>query len=708
MSRKALKSNSLQAITLVNQVYTLYIQISKEYIKSEDYYFLLSNRHTEEEVILQCKKLEVNNNFCLFEVLIKFDYSKNLFASDNSVWDLYFVTSKNEAVLKHRIKNELSELYHHTIVLPEYSKLFYPYTTNKGNLSFNLNELVLFASFNDISITEDGLLTFSGQYCFPLISECKSYPIIDMYIIVENSVTNDQDQVVVQPTRQKLINKNNQMMTQSSFTGSLDLTKYVVSTQKNHLKFYLQLSYKENEIIKSIKSLRMHVSNNLPLKIRKIINYNGNGKKMKITIKTTKYNKYVAATLSDYQLTKEVAHFFTTSWVKIRRSKLLKEVYKLIFAIIGLLPTKKNLVMFESFHGKQFSDSPRAIYEYMQTHNLDYHLYWSVDRRHMHIFKDKDVKYVRRFSLKWLLLMTSAKYWITNSRLPLWIPKPKNTIYVQTWHGTPLKRLAADMEEVHMPGTNTEKYKENFLKESSKWDYLVSPNAYSTEIFTRAFNFKKQLIESGYPRNDILYTDNNEAAINKIKSKLQLPLDKKIILYAPTWRDNQFYSKGKYKFNLELDLEKMKNELGDEYIVILRMHYLVAENLDLAAFSEFAYDFSYHEDIRELYLISDLLITDYSSVFFDFANLQRPMIFFVYDIEEYRDNLRGFYFDFEKEAPGLLTKSTDEIIAEVKRLDCEGFTPTTEIEAFYEKFCYLEKGESTKRVVEEIFKERTE
>src|SRR5699024_8605774 len=207
----------------------------------------------------------------------------------------------------------------------------------------------------------------------------------------------------------------------------------------------------------------------------------------------------------------------------------------------------------------------------------------------------------------------------------------------------------ADMDEVHMPGTNTEQYKRNFLAESSKWDYLISPNSYSTEIFQRAFQFNKTMLETGHPRNDYLITANEPKEIERLKKQIGLPLDKKIILYAPTWRDNQFYGRGRYKFELQLELDKMRENFGDEYIILLRMHYLVAEHLNIEEYKEFVYDLSLHEDIRELYLISDVLITDYSSVFFDYANLKRPILFYVYDIEEYRDTLRGFYVDFEKE-----------------------------------------------------------
>src|SRR5699024_5604137 len=121
-----------------------------------------------------------------------------------------------------------------------------------------------------------------------------------------------------------------------------------------------------------------------------------------------------------------------------------------------LLPVRKQLVIFESFHGKQYSDNPRAIYEYMRTHYPELELYWSADRRHTELFSQQQLPYLRRFSFAWICKMARAHYWIVNARMPQWLPKRKGTMYVQTWHGTPLKRLAADMDAVHMPGTDTE------------------------------------------------------------------------------------------------------------------------------------------------------------------------------------------------------------------------------------------------------------
>ncbi|WP_372402155.1 CDP-glycerol glycerophosphotransferase family protein [Bacillus spizizenii] len=390
--------------------------------------------------------------------------------------------------------------------------------------------------------------------------------------------------------------------------------------------------------------------------------------------------------------------------VSYKKSLLIK-LYSIIFYIVGILPKKKKLIIFESYLGKQYSCNPRAIYEYLneQSDKYDFEMVWSIDKRFEKEFKKWSLKYSIRFSLDWLIKMATAKYWITNSRLPLWLPKPKNTIYIQTWHGTPLKKLANDMNEVHMPGTNTEKYKKNFLKESSKWDYLISPNKYSTSIFKNAFQFDNKILEYGYPRNDLLILKGDENYKDKIKKKLNIDSDKKVVLYAPTWRDNVFYEKGKYKFDLPFSVEDLYSEFGNEIVILLRMHYLVAESFNLEKYNHFIKDLSKYDDIRDLYIISDILITDYSSVFFDFALLKRPIIFYTYDLVNYRDMLRGFYFDIEKKAPGVLVFTTEQLKKELRRQVSLPIL-SENYNQFYNEFCYLEDGEATKKIVTELFK----
>ncbi|MDN7244555.1 CDP-glycerol glycerophosphotransferase family protein [Planococcus shenhongbingii] len=370
---------------------------------------------------------------------------------------------------------------------------------------------------------------------------------------------------------------------------------------------------------------------------------------------------------------------------------------------MGLLPRKRKLVIFESFHARQYSDNPRAIYEYMKEHYPDYQLLWSVDRRAIELFDKFQVPYIRRFTMRWFLTFPRAKYWVNNVRLPGWMPKPPGTVYVQTWHGTPLKKLGIDIDQVHMPGTNTENYKKNFVSESAKWDYLVSPNAYSTEIFKRAFGYRGKVIESGYPRNDAL-ANPSATRISAIRQEIGIPEDKKVMLYAPTWRDNEFFEKGKYKFEFQFDLKSWEEKYGDEWVLLSRMHYLVAERFDFSAHKGIVFNVSDYPDIRDLYLISDLLVTDYSSVFFDYAILNRPIVFFMYDLEEYRDQLRGFYFDIETEAPGPVVQTEAELFWEIDEIVKKHIPKDSKITAFKQKFSLLEDGHATERVVKTFLK----
>ena len=147
----------------------------------------------------------------------------------------------------------------------------------------------------------------------------------------------------------------------------------------------------------------------------------------------------------------------------------------------------------------------------------------------------------------------------------------------------------------------------------------------------------------------------------------------------------------------------MRDGLGSEYVLLLRTHYYVAEKLDLSEYSGFLYDVSGYPDIAELYLISDLLITDYSSVFFDYANLRRPMLFFTYDLEKYRDILRGFYMDMEEELPGPMLFTTEEIIASVENLDQIQAEYEEKYNIFYNKYCGWEDGRASQRVVDAVF-----
>lgn len=350
--------------------------------------------------------------------------------------------------------------------------------------------------------------------------------------------------------------------------------------------------------------------------------------------------------------------------------KLKQLVMKYWYRVcLRLFSVRKDVIIFESNAGRNYTGNPRAIYEMMVEQGLDriYSCYFVFDEPEKMELPGKAIK-IKRMRFLYYYAFAVAGTWVCDLRLPNELVKREACTYIQTWHGTPLKKLALDMEEYHMEDHKTlEEYKEEFRQNTSTWDYLLSPNRYSTRIFRRAFDFHGKIYECGYPRNDLLIWKNRESEIQNIREKLGLPTDKKVILYAPTWRDHEFYREGEYKFTTTMDFEKMKKELGDSYVMLVKYHYLVKDPVDWSEYEGFLYPCDQTMDISELYLAADIMITDYSSTMFDYSILRRPMYFYAYDLDFYRDHLRGFYYDFITEAPGPISQDTDRLIADIKK-----------------------------------------
>lgn len=421
-----------------------------------------------------------------------------------------------------------------------------------------------------------------------------------------------------------------------------------------------------------------------------------NGYAFYFTLKEDLYRN----TIYSFDKTKLYYSFFQ----KVVNSKKYKALGKKIYNLCLKLPVNKKKILFESFLGRNISGNPKYLYRYLQNNGYDkkYKMYWIVNNKNEE--PEGNGKKIVRRSIRYYFHMATAGYWMFNTRQDDFIVKRPEQTYLQTWHGTPLKRLGMDMDNVSMATvSNIADYKRSFFNNSRRWDYLLAQNTYSANIFKRCFAFNKELLDYGYPANDVLYTT-DEKGIEDLKKKFNLPLDKKIILYAPTWRDDNFLRKGFYQMNMKLELDKMMKELGDEYIVLLRMHYLIMNEINISDYEGFAYDFSSGCDIQELYLVSDMMITDYSSTMFDFANLKRPIIFFAYDIDDYRDSLRGFYFDFENEACGPIVKTTNEVIDAIVNVETWRKEYHEKEIAFYEKFNHIDDGFAAKRVIEKILK----
>ena len=371
--------------------------------------------------------------------------------------------------------------------------------------------------------------------------------------------------------------------------------------------------------------------------------------------------------------------------------------------IFNKMPIKNNYVIFESFMGRNYSGQPKYIYEYMQEHLGNKYTYiWSVDKRGLKI--PGKHKKVRRSGIRYFYYMNRSKYWILNMKQPLSVPKREETILLETWHGTPLKRLVFDLNDVVGGVSN---YKDKFYRQKEAWDYLLSDNPFSTEKFQSCFMYpREKILEYGYPANDPLYAPDREERAKKIKEKLGIPQDKKVIMYAPTWRDDNYYEIGQFKFDLDLDVNRLEKEFGDEYVILLRLHYLVVEALDMSKYGDFAINGSAYDDVTDLYLITDILITDYSSVFFDFANLKRPVLYYTYDLEKYRDILHGFYLSMEDDLPGPMLLTNDEVVDAIRNIDKIEEQYRERYEEFYDRFCCIDDGHATERVVNKIFGEQ--
>ncbi|MDN6268246.1 MAG: CDP-glycerol glycerophosphotransferase family protein [Tetragenococcus koreensis] len=382
--------------------------------------------------------------------------------------------------------------------------------------------------------------------------------------------------------------------------------------------------------------------------------------------------------------------------------RIISKVYKIIFNITAtVFPVRKDVVLFESFNGKLPSDNPYAIYQELVKQTDKANLYWGIKKVHIKEAKQQfpDLNLVPRFSVKWLWLTTRANFWVFNSRMPNWLKKNKGTIYIQTWHGTPLKKLGADIQDVAMPGTSTEQYKNNFILEASRWDYLIAPNEYSEKIFKQAFQFQNNILEIGYPRNDELVNNkNNQKLQDGLKEKIIGKKNGRVILYAPTWRDDYFIKKGSYKFYMPFSLEKMVKCLGQDDTLIIRPHYLVGDSIDIKGYED-RVKVCMDEAINDLYLISDLLITDYSSVMFDFAILQRPMLFYPYDMAHYKEKLRGFYLDYN-EVPGPIAEDEEKLYEFIRNFVSQGqFSGyDRKKERFEQLFCSWESGEASQKI----------
>ena len=368
-------------------------------------------------------------------------------------------------------------------------------------------------------------------------------------------------------------------------------------------------------------------------------------------------------------------------------------------------------IFFEVYDGRNYTCSPKAKKKKMLTMKefKDFKFIWAFNDPSKHdVMKDKRLVIVKTNTKDYYKYISSSKYWIVNSIMDECITKKKGQVYVQCWHGTPLKRLRYDIEVNGAVLNTIEEIRKRNDRDAVKFDYFISPSKYCTEKFTSAFNLvalgkKDIIIEEGYPRNDSLF-NRNKKDVDKIKEKLGIPKDKKVICYLPTFRDNQHTSGVGYTYNLAIDFDSLKKRFGKDYVILFKPHYFIANKIDLSKYKNFVYNVANYDEINDIYLVSDLLITDYSSVFFDYANLNRPVMFYMYDFDDYKNNLRDFYISLD-ELPGPIAKTQKELEDYIVNIDKSISKYKKTYDKFNDKYNYLDDGNASERVIRVIFKD---
>ncbi|PRI10892.1 CDP-glycerol glycerophosphotransferase family protein [Leucobacter massiliensis] len=318
-------------------------------------------------------------------------------------------------------------------------------------------------------------------------------------------------------------------------------------------------------------------------------------------------------------------------------------------------------VFFESFYGRQIGCNPLAIDREIAGRFPGVTRYWSVTSETQQVPPGAIPLLVG--GREWLAARRTARLLVVNDWLRFGFRRARGQTVLQTWHGTMLKHLALGRPDV---GLRT---RIAIRRESRRWSLLLSQNDHSSGQFRSSYAYRGEILELGYPRDDRLARSvagdrPNPVAVRAARAALGIDADARVLAYAPTWRD------GGLTLVDELDVRRLAEELGDEWVVVARGH------TRTHAFGAYGgarvIDASRHPDVNDVILAADLLVTDYSSIMFDAAVARVPMAFFVPDLAAYRDRERGFTLDFEREAPGPLLTQREALVARAHELASEG------------------------------------
>ena len=364
-------------------------------------------------------------------------------------------------------------------------------------------------------------------------------------------------------------------------------------------------------------------------------------------------------------------------------------ISKIINLIFKNFKVQKNKIIFESGRGL-VDGNVKAVYDYIVENNIDdFNCIWLVNKNtDTSPLRKKDYVYYK--TLKSYYHLATAKYWIRSQSIGSILKKKPMQVYIQLWHGNGvMKKMGYDVTD------NKERPVVEHVKE---WDYYIANDKYDSSVIQSSTGYNKKIDILGMACIDSsIKKANNKKFKKELLSKLNIKqTNKKIALYAPTFRDFDLD-----KEEINVPIEKLK-DLKD-YLILVRLHPLVREKINKNIFkNKNIINACEYPDCSDILAISDVLITDYSSIIYEYSPLNRPIIFYPYDYEKYVELRGGFYLDYKKELPGPVCYDQEELLDELENIDVNKTKYNKKLSGFNKKYNYLSDGQASKRFIDKL------
>jgi CDP-glycerol glycerophosphotransferase len=363
---------------------------------------------------------------------------------------------------------------------------------------------------------------------------------------------------------------------------------------------------------------------------------------------------------------------------------------RVTYRLARLLPVDPSLAVYAAYWYRGVACNPAAVYAMASKLVPHVRGVWVVDAAHAPTMPP-GVSYVVAGSQRYYRTLARARWLVNNVNFPDFLRRRAGTVHVQTHHGTPVKVMG--VEQAAYPVGAADLDLTTLMRRCDRWDYSITSNPHSTEVWERAYPARFTTLEYGYPRNDRLALA-EASDRDRARAALDLPPDATVVLYAPTHRE---YLSG---FRPLVELDELVDELGPSTVVLVRAHYFYAAPVTLD--HPRLRDVSAYPDVEELLIASDVLITDYSSVMFDYAVLDRPIVVYAPDWDTYA-RTRGVTFDLLAEPPGVVATTPADLVDAFRTGAVWDDTATKARAQFRSRFCALDDGHAAERVVRRVF-----